>query len=180
MWNMMGICILSTIFWAEGVGAQSSASLLDKLAQSQSRSVSAGLIAQIWTRWIGAATTEEQQRLMQLGMSQMHSASYTQAEKTFDSLIKLNPSFTEAWNKRATVRYALGDFNGSQDDINEVLSREPRHFGALSGLGMINMWRGNLSKAIRAYEKVLEIDPFSQEARILLPKLRQQFDKTNL
>ena len=74
----------------------------------------------------------------------------------------------------------LGDFNGSQDDINEVLEREPRHFGALSGLGLINMQRGDLSNAIRAYEKVLQIDPFSQDARVLLPKLRKQVDKSNL
>ena len=102
------------------------------------------------------------------------------ALQTFSALIKSHPEFTEAWNKRATVRYVLGDFNGSQDDINEVLAREPRHFGALSGLGLINMQRGNLSNAIRAYEKVLQIDPFSQDARVLLPKLRKQVDKSNL
>ncbi len=110
----------------------------------------------------------------------MNAARYPQAEKTFDALIALNPDFMEAWNKRATVRYVLGDFNGSQDDINEVLAREPRHFGALSGLGLINMQRGDLSNAIRAYEKVLQIDPFSQDARKLLPKLRKQMDKSNL
>ncbi|MBT6533763.1 MAG: tetratricopeptide repeat protein, partial [Marinovum sp.] len=50
----------------------------------------------------------------------------------------------------------------------------------LSGLGLINMQRGDLSNAIRAYEKVLQIDPFSQDARVLLPKLRKQVDKSNL
>ena len=110
----------------------------------------------------------------------MNAAHFVQAEETFGALIGLNPDFMEAWNKRATVRYVLGDFNGSQDDINEVLSREPRHFGALSGLGLINMQRGDLKNAIRAYEKVLQISPFSQDALGLLPELRKQLDKSNL
>ena len=110
----------------------------------------------------------------------MNAARFIQAEETFGNLIGLNPDFMEAWNKRATVRYVLDDFNGSQDDINEVLSREPRHFGALSGLGLINMQRGDLKNAIRSYEKVLQISPFSQDALGLLPELRKQLDKSNL
>jgi tetratricopeptide (TPR) repeat protein len=180
MRHIIGFFILVSYLWAVPVLGQTSASLLDRLSQSESPSVSAGLIGQIWARWTGAATDEEQQQLMQIGMTQMNAARYPQAEKTFDALIALNPDFMEAWNKRATVRYVLGDFNGSQDDINEVLAREPRHFGALSGLGLINMQRGDLSNAIRAYEKVLQIDPFSQDARKLLPKLRKQMDKSNL
>ena len=180
MRQIMGFLILTSYLWVSTVWAQSPEALLDRLSQSQSRSVSVGLIAQIWARWTGAAADAEQQKLMQIGVSQMNAARYPQAEKTFDALIALNPNFMEAWNKRATVRYVLGDFNGSQDDINEVLAREPRHFGALSGLGLINMQRGDLSNAIRAYEKVLQIDPFSQDARVLLPKLRKQVDKSNL
>ena len=180
MRQIMGFLILTSYLWVGTVWAQSPEALLDRLSQSQSRSVSAGLIAQIWARWTGAAADAEQQKLMQIGVSQMNAARYPQAEKTFDDLIALNPNLMEAWNKRATVRYVLGDFNGSQDDINEVLAREPRHFGALSGLGLINMQRGDLSNAIRAYEKVLQIDPFSQDARVLLPKLRKQVDKSNL
>ena len=180
MRRIIGFVILSTYLLIGAVWAQSPMSLLDKLSQSPSASASAGLIAQIWTRWTGAATDDKQQRLMQVGVSEMQGGRYTQAEQTFDALIALNPDFMEAWNKRATVRYVLGDLNGSQDDINEVLAREPRHFGALSGLGLINMQRGDLSNAIRAYEKVLQIDPFSQDARMLLPKLRKQMDKSNL
>jgi Flp pilus assembly protein TadD len=153
---------------------------LDKLSQSASPTVSASLIAKIWTRWTGEATNDAQRGLMQKGIQQMNAARFIQAEETFGALIGMNPDFMEAWNKRATVRYVLGDFNGSQDDINEVLSREPRHFGALSGLGLINIQRGDLENAIRAYEKVLQISPFSQDALGLLPELRKQSNKSNL
>ena len=174
------LLILSAVLLGGPVTAQSSAQLLDKLSQSQSPAISARLIAKIWIQWTGEATDDVQRRLMQMGVWQMNAARFIQADETFGALIALNPNFMEAWNKRATVRYVLGDFNGSQDDINEVLAREPRHFGALSGLGLINIQRGDLDNAIRAYEKVLQINPFSKDALDLLPKLRRQLDKSNL
>ena len=160
--------------------AQSSQDLLDRLSQSDSAVVSTRLIDQIWQRWIGQAGNADQNRLMQQGLREMNLAQYRQAERTFDNLIALNPSYMEAWNKRATVRFLLGDLNGSQEDINEVLMREPRHFGALSGLGLINLQRGDLENAIRAYEKVLSIDPFSPNALTFLPKLRTALDRSEL
>ena len=180
MRRFIAFLILYAAFLGGPVSAQSSAQLLDKLSQSPSPAISASLIAKIWTRWTGEATDDAQRRLMQKGVQQMNTARFIQAEETFGALIGLNPDFMEAWNKRATVRYVLDDFNGSQDDINEVLSREPRHFGALSGLGLINMQRGDLKNAIRAYEKVLQVNPFSQDALGLLPELRKQLDKSNL
>ena len=84
MRQIMGFLILTSYLWVGTVWAQSPEALLDRLSQSQSRSVSAGLIAQIWARWTGAAADAEQQKLMQIGVSQMNAARYPQAEKTFD------------------------------------------------------------------------------------------------
>ena len=180
MRHLIIFLVLSAALLGGPVSAQSSTQLLDKLSQSPNPAISARLITKIWTRWRGEATDDAQHRLMQKGVRQMNAARFIQAKETFSALIALNPNFMEAWNKRATVRYVLGDLNGSQEDINEVLSREPRHFGALSGLGLINMQRGDLKNAIWAYEKVLRINPFSEDALGLLPELRRQLDKSKI
>ena len=76
-----------------------------------------------------------------------------------------NPDLVEAWNQRATAFYILGDLPRSLSDIAETLKREPRHFGALSGLGMIMMDQGRMTQARAAFEKVLALYPLMTSAR---------------
>ncbi|MEC8122164.1 MAG: hypothetical protein VX113_09625, partial [Pseudomonadota bacterium] len=73
------------------------------------------------------------------------------AERIFTEIISAHPTHAEAWNKRATVRFMRGDDKGSRSDIARVIDLEPRHFGALSGLGMINMLSGDLPAALQAF-----------------------------
>jgi tetratricopeptide (TPR) repeat protein len=80
------------------------------------------------------------------------------------------PSFAEGWNKRATVYYLMGDFKASVGDIEHTLELEPRHFGALSGLGLIYMNMGKDQAALRAFRKTLEINPH-------LPAIRERADE---
>ncbi len=70
----------------------------------------------------------------------------------------------EGWNKRATVLYIVGDLDRSLADIGKVLALEPRHFGAFSGIGLIEVAKGNKQKALDAYRKVIEVYPLSQGA----------------
>ena len=91
-----------------------------------------------------------QARLMSQALSAMDDGNLVKAERELTKLIKKNPDFVEAWNKRATVRFFNGDFSGSETDVFEVLSREPRHFGAISGLAMINVHMGALREAVKA------------------------------
>ena len=77
----------------------------------------------------------------------------------FTKVIKKNPLFAEAWNKRATVYYLLGDFDSSVLDINETLKREPRHFGAMDGLSLIFIHLHEYKKAIDIYDQMLKIFP---------------------
>ena len=72
-------------------------------------------------------------------------------------MINLDQNWAEAWNKRATVLYMLGEFQKSQDDIDQVLALEQRHFGALAGQGLVNIQLKNYEKAIRSYEQAQEI-----------------------
>ena len=80
----------------------------------------------------------------------------------FDRVIKKNPNFAEAWNKRATVYYLLGKFDKSILDIGETLKLEPRHFGAMDGLALIFIHQKKFQKALEIYEEVIKIFPKSK------------------
>jgi tetratricopeptide (TPR) repeat protein len=84
---------------------------------------------------------------------------YDLAIKLLDAIIAIKPDYVEAWNRRATVYYLKDDIAHSLADIREVLAREPRHFGALSGLGLILQDIGDDKDALEAYRKALAIDP---------------------
>jgi tetratricopeptide (TPR) repeat protein len=96
------------------------------------------------------------------------------ANNRFTQMVVDAPLFAEAWNKRATVRFLLGDNAGSKSDIIKVIELEPRHFGALSGLGMIHLEEGNLQSAVQAYEAALAINPHMDNLRVIVERLNQQ------
>lgn len=148
--------------------------LLDQLSDAENASVSARLQADIWDGWINGHANDDERMLMSMGLTEIEVRNLKAAEQTFTELIEMNPDFVEAWNKRATIRYMVGDLDGSELDVFEVLSREPRHFGAISGLGLIKMQRGNLAGALRTYESLLEVHPFSNDAITLVPKIRKR------
>jgi len=156
------------------VSGETVQSLLDRLGTSDNRQTTAELQNNIWKGWIGDYADDAQKDLMAKGIKELEARELQSAEQTFSDLITLNPGFTEAWNKRATVRYLLDDLDGSEADVAEVLSREPRHFGAISGLALISLQRGDLESAIRAYEDLLKVDPLNQNALRLLPELKRK------
>jgi tetratricopeptide (TPR) repeat protein len=82
-----------------------------------------------------------------------------QAITTFSKIISIKPQFAEAWNKRATVYYFVGDLQKSIADCDEVMKRNPNHFGALSGYGQIFAQMGDLDQALRYFEKAYAINP---------------------
>jgi tetratricopeptide (TPR) repeat protein len=88
-----------------------------------------------------------------------------------DRIITLQPDWAEAWNKRATVRYMEGDDQGSMADIAHVLVLEPRHYGALSGMGMILERRGFRDDALRAFRRALEVAPQLASVRAAVDRL---------
>ena len=88
-----------------------------------------------------------------------------EALSAFTRATEAQSDFAEAWNKRATVNYLLGRFQDSVLDIQKTLSLEPRHFGALSGLGLINLAMGHDREALKAFEAALKIHPFMPGAK---------------
>ena len=84
------------------------------------------------------------------------------------------PDYAEGWNKRATVHYLKGDYSASVIDIERTLALEPRHFGAISGMGLIFMARGDEAGALKAFKEVLKIHPHARGAQFHVEELRKK------
>jgi tetratricopeptide (TPR) repeat protein len=98
------------------------------------------------------------------------------AIKLLDAVITLKPDYTEGWNRRATIYYMKKDYGHALADIREVLAREPRHFGALSGLGLILQDIGDDKHALEAYRKALAIDPHLEHVDEVVKTLREKVE----
>lgn len=112
----------------------------------------------IWQLWIetddpGAA------KAMAAGIAALDARDFEGALAIYDGLVAQAPDYAEAWNKRATTHYLLGNYERSLADIERTLALEPRHFGALAGRGMVQLERGDPLAAIEAFEAALEINP---------------------
>jgi tetratricopeptide (TPR) repeat protein len=138
--------------------AQTLDDLYARLAASKDAEETAGLIAAI-DRLELVSGSDAGDLIMARAIAAMGTKNYEIALALLDKLVDLDPQWAEAWNKRATVRFLLYDDNGSMEDIAHVLKIEPRHFGALSGMGMIFERRGFRDDALRAYRRALEIAP---------------------
>jgi tetratricopeptide (TPR) repeat protein len=112
----------------------------------------------IWAVWAGAGN-ETTNLLMGRAKKATDEKDYDLALRVLGAIIEIKPDFTEAWNRRATVYFLKKDYGNSIADIGKVLAREPRHFGALSGLGLIMQEIGDEKHALEAYRKVLEVYP---------------------
>jgi tetratricopeptide (TPR) repeat protein len=112
--------------------------LFEQLQQAKTPAEAATIEGVIWAIWTESGN-KELDRLMMEGMAAMAVRDYATALADFDEVTNRAPQFAEGWNRRATLLYLLGDLQSSLDDIGRVLKLEPRHFGALAGLGLVNL-----------------------------------------
>jgi len=112
----------------------------------------------IWSVW-SRSGDETVDRLFAVGVEQMGQRQLEAAAETFSRIIQRRPEFAEGWNKRATVYFLLGDYGRSLADCDEVMARNPYHWGALSGYGMIYMQLDQPARAIDYLEKALAVNP---------------------
>ena len=138
--------------------AEAAAELFDRLARTQDSDEAAGIVTAISRLWL-ASGSDTSDLLMSRALQAMQEKSYPLALEVLDSIVDLQPDWAEAWNKRATVRYLAGDSQGSMADIAETLKREPRHLGALAGLGAILEEAGRREEALQVYQRALDIAP---------------------
>ena len=112
----------------------------------------------LWLIW-SRSGDKAVDRLLARGVEQMSAGELPAADATFSRVVRLKPAFAEGWNKRATVRYLMGQDEASLKDCDEVLRRNPLHFGALSGMAQIHLRRGDPERALRTYERALQANP---------------------
>ena len=110
------------------------------------------------------------------GVAAMQRRDYPAALRSFDSMVDLAPEFAEGWNKRATLYYLMGAYENSLDDIVRTLELEPRHFGALSGRGLILQDLGRDEEALTAFEAALDLNPQMPGARHNADALRKSLE----
>lgn len=153
--------------------------LFEQLRVTKSPSEAAAIVSTIWALW-SESTNPEVNLLMLEGVDAMNSGALKKALQSFDSMVEVAPDFAEGWNKRATVEFLLADYKASVLDIQKTLSLEPRHFGALSGLGQIYVALGDEEAALRAFRRALEINPHLPTVRAKVDELEKKLEKRKI
>ena len=131
--------------------------------------------ARIWALWM-QTPSDTAALLMVRAKAAMDAQQMDVALKLLDAIIKLRPDYTEAWNRRATLYYLQNDYARSLADIQQVLAREPRHFGALAGLGMIMQDLGDEKRALEAFRKALAVNPHLEKVPELVKQLTEKVE----
>ena len=131
--------------------------------------------ARIWALWL-QTPSDTAALLMMRAKAAMDAQQMDVALKLLDAVVKLRPDYIEAWNRRATLYYLKNDYTHSLEDIQQVLSREPRHFGALAGLGMIMQDIGDEKRALDAFRKALAVNPHLEKVPELVKTLTEKVE----
>jgi tetratricopeptide (TPR) repeat protein len=131
--------------------------------------------ARIWALWL-QTPSDTAALLMMRAKAAMDAQQTDTALKLLDAVVKLRPDYVEAWNRRATLYYLKNDYAHSLQDIEQVLVREPRHFGALAGLGMIMQDIGDDKRALDAFRKALAVNPHLDKVPELVRTLSEKVE----
>ena len=134
--------------------------LFDSLKTAPDAASAQATAGRIWRIWSENPDNQLLTQTLNEGVVQMNAGRLHEAERLFTAVIEADPDFAEAWNKRATLYFLMGAYDLSKQDIAQTIAREPMHFGALSGLGLVETHIGNYDAALKAYEQAAAIHPF--------------------
>ena len=153
--------------------------LFARLKGTKTPDVARSVTFEIWSIWLhsGDRLSDE---LMRRGVTAMRAGRHNLALNQFELLVKHEPKFAEGWNKRVTVLYVMGKFQSSIEDIKRVLVLEPRHFGALSGLGMCYEALGEEEAARDAYKLALNANPHLSRIGEKIESLQESVRRKNI
>ncbi len=126
----------------------------------------------VWKVWSRSGDAEAD-ALLQMGIGQMSRGDGPAAVETFTKVIERKPEFAEAWNKRATVYFLMGEHEKSLKDCDEVMKRNPAHFGALAGYGQIYLRLDEPERALEYFRRALRINPNLRGVAEMIPQLEQ-------
>ena len=144
--------------------------LFARLIKSTDDAEAQRLEQSIWSLWMTSDSPTADALLAQ-AMKAASADETATALSILDNVIEVHPDYAEAWNKRATVYFLIGRYNDSLNDIDKVLELEPRHFGALSGRGMIKRQQGDLAAARAAFEEALTFNPHMESVKRALEEI---------
>ena len=129
----------------------------------------------IWAVW-SVSRSDTTNLLMSRARNAVEKKDLDLAIKLLDAVVKIKPDYVEAWNRRATLYYMKREYGRALSDIAQVLKREPRHFGALSGLGLILQDVGDDKHALEAYRRALDVYPRLQRIPDLVKTLSDKVE----
>ena len=156
---------------------------LDKLFLELKKNIpskSSNIEQQIWLLWSTYPSDEKLTSMLDEGSRLVQDQKLLRAISVFTEAIELDPSWAEAWNKRATVLYMIGEFQKSQNDIDKALELEKRHFGALAGQGLVNIQLQNYEKAIKSYQMAEEIYPAMKSPKLMIKQIEELIKKQSI
>ena len=172
----LGILVLGLLFFSNANSEERELELnklFNQLKNNSDASMAFEVEMKIWNIWSTHPSQENLTQLLSNGSNLITQHKLNKSYETFSKVISLDPNWAEGWNKRATVLYMLGRYEESQEDINEVLKLEKRHFGALSGQGLVQIELKNYERAINSYKEVQKIYPSMQSPKIMIPQLKE-------
>ncbi|MBN9604121.1 MAG: tetratricopeptide repeat protein [Afipia felis] len=149
--------------------------LFDALKAAPDEESARAVEARIWAIWM-KTPSDTVALLMARTRVALENDQSDVAMKLLDAIIKLHPDYVEAWNKRATLYYMKNDYNRAMEDIEEVLRREPRHFGALAGLGVILEETGDDRHALEVFRRALVINPHLDKVPEMVKSLSEKVE----
>jgi tetratricopeptide (TPR) repeat protein len=126
----------------------------------------------IWQTWSRSGDAKVD-ALFKVGVEQMNQGRTEAAIDTFTEIIKRKPDFAEGWNKRATIYFLAGDYDKSLADCDEVIKRNPQHWGALSGYGQIYVQLDRPEEALTYFQRALAVNPNLQNVENMIQQLKQ-------
>ncbi|MEM7778169.1 MAG: tetratricopeptide repeat protein [Pseudomonadota bacterium] len=147
--------------------------LFGRLKIAKDSAAGAAIVKQIWETWFASGNVDVDALMNQARLA-VQEGGIEEAFGALDRVIEIAPDYPEGWNRRATLNFMLGRHERSVRDIQQTLAREPRHFGALSGLSQILAAAGKWKGALKAYERALAVNPFLPNKDAILRQLREK------
>lgn len=153
--------------------------LFDRLSTTADLTDAEVAAVEIWQIWSETGDSELD-HMFAAGSRAMAMGDLVTALGVFNEMTRKAPNFAEGWNKRATVHYLMGHFEESLADIDRTLALEPRHFGALAGLGLVNLELDRDEAALDAFERVLRVYPLNHNAKANAEYVRQRIKEKSI
>jgi len=153
--------------------------LFERLKKTGDPREAANIQERIWDLW-ARSDKEDLNALMQQGRFALVAREFELAMDSFNALIELAPNFAEAWNKRATLFYMMQNYRASVADVKKTLTLEPRHFGAIVGMGLIYDALGEREAALEAFRRGLEVNPHMPHIRKKSEQLARELKDSNI